>query len=381
MQAYYFDNAATSYPKAPEVGNAMGYYVQQVGANVNRADYEQATAAAVTLLSLRERLCRLFHFEHVQCAVVTPGMTYALNQVLKGYLRPGDHVLVSSLEHNAVLRPLAQLAEAGVSVSRIPCGQDGLMDPEDAQRLIRPNTRLACVIHASNVCGSILPVQELGNIFHRHGIPFVLDAAQTAGHLDINFEALHLSALCVPGHKGLLGPSGIGAMLLAPAFAQALTPLVAGGTGSNSDSEAPPDFFPDRLEAGTMNLPGVYGLERALAYLEEQGIARLHARAMDCCARFLQGIAHLPGVRAVGPAQLQDRVAVASLDFLRQDNAAAAFALESDYNIHVRCGLHCAPSAHRTLGTYPQGTVRFSFGCFNTPEQVDHAIAAIRRIA
>ncbi|NLD83956.1 MAG: aminotransferase class V-fold PLP-dependent enzyme, partial [Clostridiales bacterium] len=261
MQAYYFDNAATSYPKAPEVANAMRHYVQDVGANVNRANYEESTAAAMTLLSLRERLCRLFHFAHVRYAVVTPGMTYALNQALKGYLRPGDHVLVSSMEHNAVMRPLAQLADLGVSVSRIPCGRDGLMDPQDAEKLIRPNTRLACIIHASNVSGSILPVAELGDIFHRHGVPFVLDAAQTAGHLDVDFEALHLSALCVPGHKGLLGPGGIGAMLLAPAFAQKLTPLVAGGTGSNSDSEALPDFFPDKLEAGTMNLPGVYGLE------------------------------------------------------------------------------------------------------------------------
>ena len=381
MRGIYLDNAASSYPKAPGVGQAMAEYIDNVGANVGRASYREATEAGLETLGLREKLCALFGFSHPELVIITPGMTFSLNQALKGALKSGDHVLVSSMEHNAMMRPLSQLRARGVQVGRIPCDGEGLFDPGDILPLLRPNTRMVAMLHASNVSGGILPAEEVGGICRERGIAFVLDAAQSAGHLSVDFEKLNLSALCVPGHKGLLGPQGIGALLLAPEFAKELEPLVAGGTGSRSDSEEQPDFFPDRFESGTLNLPGVYGLSRSLDYILEQGVARIHGREMLLCARFLEGISGLRGVRVLGPMALEKRVAVASLDFTEGDNAVAASELESEYGVYTRCGLHCAPIAHKTLGSFPKGAVRFSSGAFNTEEQIDLAVRAVREVA
>lgn len=381
MRGIYFDNSASSYPKAPGVGEAMADYINSVGTNIGRASYWEATEAGLETLKLREKLCALFGFSNPELAVLTPGMTFGLNQVLKGYLRPGDHVLVSSMEHNAMMRPLVQLQAKGVEFDRVPCDGEGLFDPGDLRALLRPNTRVVAMLHASNVSGGILPVEQVGKICRERGIAFVLDAAQSAGHLDVNFEKLNLSALCVPGHKGLLGPQGIGAMLLRPEFAKALEPLVAGGTGSRSDSEEQPELFPDRFESGTLNLPGVYGLSRALDYIAQIGVERIHEREMLLCGRFLEGVSKLKGIRVLGPKSLERRVAVAALDFIDGDNAIAASDLERNYGMNTRCGLHCAPSAHKTLGSFPQGAVRFSFGSFNTIEQVDEAVRAVRAVA
>ncbi|MBR2329380.1 MAG: aminotransferase class V-fold PLP-dependent enzyme, partial [Clostridia bacterium] len=215
----YLDNGATSYPKAPGVGEAMLDYVNNVGANVNRSTYATASTAAMILLDTREQLCRLFNFDDPTHVIFTPGMTAGLNMLLKGYLKPGDHVIVSSMEHNAMMRPLVQLEREGVEFSRIPADRDGIARAEDIIPLIRPNTKLVAVMHASNVCGSLLPVKEIGAICRERNIPFILDAAQTAGHYPIDFKELGLSALCAPGHKGLLGPQGIGVLLLDHEFA------------------------------------------------------------------------------------------------------------------------------------------------------------------
>ncbi|MEL7610665.1 MAG: aminotransferase class V-fold PLP-dependent enzyme [Bacillota bacterium] len=381
MRGIYFDNAASSYPKAPGVGEAMANYIDSVGANISRASYWEATEAGLETLRLREKLCALFGFSHPELAVLTPGMTFGLNQALKGYLKPGDHAIVSSMEHNAMMRPLSQLCAQGVAFDRIPCDGEGLFDPCDVRPLIRPNTRVVAMLHASNVSGGILPVEEVGKICRERGIAFVLDAAQSAGHLGVDFEKLGLSALCAPGHKGLLGPQGIGAMLLKPEFAKQLEPLVAGGTGSRSDSEDQPGLFPDRFESGTLNLPGIYGLSRAIDYIAQMGVGRIHEREMRLCRRFLEGVSDLKDVRVLGPKGLEKRVAVAALDFTKGDNAIAASELERSYGIYTRCGLHCAPSAHKTLGSFPQGAVRFSFGAFNTEEQVDEAVRAVRAVS
>ena len=377
MRGIYFDNAASSYPKAPGVGEAMADYINSVGANIGRASYWEATEAGLKTLQLREKLCALFGFLHPELAVLTPGMTFGLNQALKGYLKPGDHVIVSSMEHNAMMRPLSQLCAQGVEFDRVPCDGEGWFDPDDVRALIRPNTRMVAMLHASNVSGGILPAEEVGKICKGRGIAFVLDAAQTAGHLTVDFEKFNLSALCVPGHKGLLGPQGIGAMLLKPEFAKELRPLIAGGTGSRSDSEDPPELFPDRFESGTLNLPGVYGLARSLDYIAQIGVGNIHGREMRLCEQFLEGVSELKGVRVLGPKGIDRRVAVVALDFIDGDNAIAASELERSYGVYTRCGLHCAPSAHKTLGSFPQGAVRFSFGAFNTGEQVDAAVRAV----
>lgn len=380
MKTVYLDYAATSFPKPPEVPAQMLRYLSEVGATVNRSVYGAAQAAGLVELTLRQRLCRLFHFAPVTHAVLTPGNTWGLNLLLAGLLRPGDHCVVSSMEHNAVMRPLQALARQGVTFTRVACDGTGRLEPKDVEAALRPDTRLVVLAHGSNVSGTVQDAAAVGDICRRHGIPFCLDAAQTAGHIPVDFAALGLSALSVPGHKGLLGPSGIGALLLTPELAAQLTPIVSGGTGSASDSEEIPPYMPDRFEPGTPNVPGIYGLEAALAFLEQTGVEAVAAHDRLLTVRFLEGIRGVPGVRIVGPDTPEGRVGVVSLDFPGRDNAEVAEALECRFGILTRCGLHCAPAAHQTLGTFPRGTVRFSWGWFSTEGDIDQALEAVRSV-
>ena len=374
----YLDNGATSFPKAPGVGEAMLDYVNNIGANVNRSTYEASSEAEMVLIECRERLCTLFGTEDITHAVFTPGMTAGLNMLLKGFLNPGDHVIVSSLEHNAMMRPLRQLETQGVEFSRIPADSRGITDPKDILPLIRPNTRLVAIMHASNVCGTLLPVKEISDICRERGLPVILDAAQTAGHYPVNMKELGLSALCVPGHKGLLGPQGIGALMLDEEFAKRVEPLISGGTGSASDSELLPPYMPDRFESGTLNIPGIFGLNAALRFILEKGVQAFRAHEEKLTKRFTDGLEGLP-LRLAGTKDISRRVGVISIDFTGRDNAEVAYELDKR-GIMTRCGLHCAPSAHKTLGTFPQGTVRFSIGYANAECDVDAAISAIKEI-
>lgn len=376
----YLDNAATSYPKAPGVASAMADYVEKVGATINRSSYASAQEAGLVTLSLRERLCRLFNHPDPTHAVLTPGATAGLNMVIKGLLRPGDHCLVSSMEHNAVMRPLVQLEREGVVFERIPCDAQGRLHLEALPGMIKLNTRLVVMAHGSNVCGTVQDAEAVGKICRERGVPFALDAAQTAGHIEVDFERFGLSALVVPGHKGLLGPQGIGALLLDADFARRLTPLVAGGTGSASDSEELPGWMPDRFESGTPNMPGVYGWEAALGWLENTGIETLENHEKTLSKRFLEGIYGLKNVKLYGATVPEGRTGVFSVGFLNCDNAEAAWRLEREFGILTRCGLHCAPSAHKTLGSFPEGSVRFSTGWANTEADIDAALSAIAAI-
>lgn len=376
----YLDNAATSYPKAPGVASAMADYVEKVGATINRSSYASAQEAGLVTLSLRERLCRLFNHPDPTHAVLTPGATAGLNMVIKGLLRPGDHCLVSSMEHNAVMRPLVQLEREGVAFERIPCDAQGRLRLEALPGMIKLNTRLVVMAHGSNVCGTVQDAEAVGKICRERGVPFALDAAQTAGHIEVDFERFGLAALVVPGHKGLLGPQGIGALLLDADFARRLTPLVAGGTGSASDSEELPGWMPDRFESGTPNMPGVYGWEAALGWLENTGIETLENHEKTLSKRFLEGIYGLKNVKLYGATVPKGRTGVFSVGFLNCDNAEAAWRLEREFGILTRCGLHCAPSAHKTLGSFPEGSVRFSTGWANTEADIDAALSAIAAI-
>lgn len=376
----YLDNAATSYPKAPGVASAMADYVEKVGATINRSSYASAQEAGLMTLSLRERLCRLFNHPDPTHAVLTPGATAGLNMVIKGLLLPGDHCLVSSMEHNAVMRPLVQLEREGVVFERIPCDAQGRLRLEALPGMIKLNTRLVVMAHGSNVCGTVQDAEAVGKICRERGVPFALDAAQTAGHIEVDFERFGLAALVVPGHKGLLGPQGIGALLLDADFARRLTPLVAGGTGSASDSEELPDWMPDRFESGTPNMPGVYGWEAALGWLENTGIETLENHEKTLSKRFLEGIYGLKNVKLYGITVPERRTGVFSVGFLNCDNAEAAWRLEREFGILTRCGLHCAPSAHKTLGSFPEGSVRFSTGWANTEADIDAALSAIAAI-
>ena len=314
--------------------------------------------------------------------IFTPSITYSLNYIIKGYLRPGDHVLVSSMEHNAMMRPLQQVKQLGVEFDRIPCTRDGELMVDKIEEMIRPNTKAIMMLHASNVCGTVMPLQEVGDICHKHNLKFIVDAAQTAGSFPINMEQMHIDVLAFTGHKSLLGPQGIGGFLVSDEVAHEMIPLVTGGTGSVSDSEFQPEFMPDKFESGTQNIPGIYGLHAALCYLEEAGIENIHAHEMELCKAFIEKIDALQNekIRLVGVRDMNKRGPVVSFDFIGEDNAEVSFKLDSEYGISTRCGMHCAPNAHKTLETYPQGTVRFAFGFKNTMEDVDYAVQAIQKI-
>ncbi len=374
------DNAATSYPKAPGVSAAMVRYTEEVGASINRGVYGTAQEAGLEALTLRERAGQLLGRGDPTHCVVTPGDTWGLNMVLLGALGPGDHYLVSAVEHNAVMRPLNALRERGVAFDRAPCDGTGRLDLRAMEGLFRPSTRLVVLAHGSNVSGAVQDAAAAATLCRRHRVPLVLDAAQTAGHFPIDFDGLGLAALCAPGHKGLLGPSGMGLLLLSEDFAAALRPVITGGTGSASHEEVQPPYMPDKFEPGTPNLPGIYGLSAALGYLLDQG-DKIRRREEALIRQFLEGLRGVEGVRLAGPWEPERRTAVFSLDFLGMDNAEAAFRLEAEYGILTRCGLHCAPAAHRTLGTYPQGTVRFSPGPFTTDGEIETVLSAIRALA
>lgn len=382
MKRIYLDNGSTSYPKAPGVGKAVGDFIENIGTNVNRGGYEAAYAAEDVIIETREKLCSLFHFNKVRNVIFTPSITYSLNYIIKGWLRSGDHVLVSAMEHNAMMRPLTQMTEQGVSFDRIPCTQDGELMVEEIEKMIRPNTKAIMMLHASNVCGTLMPLKQVGEICQKHNIKFVVDAAQTAGSFPIDMQTMHIDVLAFTGHKSLLGPQGIGGFLVSDEVAKQMTPLISGGTGSVSDSEVQPDFMPDKFESGTQNIPGIYGLHAALSYLEETGIENIHEHEMKLCKAFIEKIDALSNknIRVVGTRDMNKRGPVVSLDFVGRDNAEVSFRLDSEYGISTRCGMHCAPNAHKTLQTYPQGTVRFAFGFQNTMEDVDCAVQAIKEI-
>lgn len=382
MEKIYLDNGSTSFPKAPGVSDAVKFFMDQVGANVNRGGYESAYSAEDVIMETRERLCRLFHFgSRLKNVIFTPSITYSLNSIIKGWLQPGDHVLVGSLEHNAMMRPLVQMEKLGVAFDRIPADKEGRMLVEEIEPLLRPNTKGILTLHGSNVCGSLTPLGQVGEICKEHNIKFVVDAAQTAGVFPIDMEAMHIDVLAFTGHKSLLGPQGIGGFLLTDEMAHEIRPLITGGTGSISDSEEQPDFLPDKFESGTMNIPGIFGLHAALGYLEQRGIENIRAHELSLACAFIEKVKDIPGVRVVGPGPEEERAPVVSLDFTAGDNAEVAFTLESQYGIMTRCGLHCAPNAHKTLKTFPQGTVRFTFGWANTMEEVEAAAGAVAKAA
>ncbi len=369
----YLDNAATSFPKAPLVAERMKYYIENVGVNINRSVYAPAAEAGLETLLLREKLSAYFHHDEPNRVILTAGITAALNFAIKGFLQKGDHVLVSSMEHNAVMRPLVQL---GAAFDRVPCDKEGHMDIAAIEPLIRENTKLFVLCHASNVCGTIHDAKAVGELCKLHNIAFVLDAAQTAGHIDVDFQSFGLSALAVPAHKGLLGPQGIGALLLSKEFAAQLDPLIAGGTGSMSDSEDLPPYLPDRFESGTPNLPGIYGWHAAMDYVNQ--LTDRRSRETELSAYFISELQKIDGIHLIGSRRTEDRVGVFAIDYVNLDNAEAADFLERKFGILTRCGLHCAPSAHKTLGTFPRGVVRFSVGHTTTKNDLDAALHAIK---
>ncbi len=381
MNKIYLDQASTSFPKAPGVAEAVYDYLKESAVNINRGCYETAYSVEEQVYETREQLCRLFHFPACKNVIFTPSVTTSLNILIKGLLHPGDHVLVTAMEHNAIMRPLVQLAGQGISFDRVPCTSDGALMLDRAAPLLRRSTKAFICLHASNVCGTVMPAREIGEFCRRHGIFFILDSAQTAGILPVDMELMHIDALAFTGHKGLRGPQGVGGFLIRDELAARISPLLSGGTGSVSHTEEIPEFLPDRFEPGTPNVPGILGLHEALTSLERSSPEKAFRHEMELTAYFLNRILDMDPkeerIRLIGKRDIRGRCAVVSIQTPGIDMAQAAFALDSEFGVMTRVGLHCAPSAHRTLGTYPAGTIRFSFGPENTREELDTAIHAL----
>jgi cysteine desulfurase family protein len=383
MTQIYLDNAATTFPKPPSVPQAVYNYMTTCGSNINRGSYTSAYNAEALVFETREMLTELFHGEDPSQVIFTKNITESLNVILKGLLKSGDHVIVSSMEHNAVMRPLNQLTVQGVTYSRVSCQGDGSLPLEKLHETINKNTRAIIMTHASNVCGTILPVQEIGAFCQKHNLLFILDTAQSAGLLPINMEEMHIDALAFTGHKGLLGPQGIGGFILKKNLNLKIEPLLSGGTGSFSHAEDVPLIMPDRFEAGTLNIPGIIGLREGLLFLKEKGLENIYRHEMDLTEHFLNGLLPLENeglIKIIGKKDIQNRVGVISIQPIKIDPAEVSYLLDDKYGIMTRVGLHCAPSAHKTLGTFPTGTIRFSFGYFNTDDEVDCTLAALKEV-
>ena len=391
MKRIHLDQAASSFPKAPGVSDAMKRFLDESGANVARGSYKAAIEAEERVFETRSLLARLFHAPDAKNVIFTGGATTALNMILRGFLHPGDHVLVSAFEHNAVMRPLTLMQKDGVIFDVIPASADGGMHLADADAFVTTQTKAIIMTHASNVTGAVMPVREAGLFSKEYGLKLIVDTAQTAGILPVDMEAFGIDALAFSGHKGLLGPQGVGGMVVTDEMASMMTPLIAGGTGSFSHLYEMPDVLPDRFEAGTLNLPGICGLEAALLFLREvhpevfagaQEDASLqaegiYARETELYARLLSGIdaineeAGTECIRVIRPQCAC--VLLLSIAFKDHDQGEVARQLEEKYGILTRVGLHCAPAAHHASGTFPDGTIRFSFGAFHTEEDADSA--------
>ena len=384
MKKRYLDQASTTYPKPECVAKAVYEYMTGNGSNINRGCYEQAYETEEVILETRELLCELFDGPDCKNVIFTKNVTESLNIVLKGFLKSGDHVLVSSMEHNAVMRPIRQLETAGVTFDRIPCTMQGELIPDEMQKLLKPETKAVVMMHASNVCGTILPLKKVGEFCKENSLKFIADCAQTAGVLPISMKEMNIDVLCFTGHKGLMGPQGIGGFILQEEMIEMIEPLLSGGTGSISHTEEIPDFMPDRFEPGTMNLPGIFGLHAALEWLNATGIESIHNKEKKLTELFLKKIQEMDPkgekIRLIGKESVDGRTSVVSIQTLGRDVSEIAYLLDKNYGIMTRVGLHCAPNAHKTLDTYPTGTVRFSFGYFNTEEEVLFAVKVLEEL-
>ena len=383
MESIYLDHAATSFPKPESVSQAVYRYMTQNGCSINRGCYAKAYAIEETVYETREKICTLFGGDDCRNVVFTRNVTEGLNLLIKGSLKPGDHVLVSLMEHNAVMRPLMQLEKQGITCTRIPCSQSGELVLDALDTCLQPNTKAVIMTHASNVCGTMMPLEEVGAFCWEHRLHFFVDSAQTAGVFPIDMKRMNISALAFTGHKSLHGPQGIGGVVFRDGMEKLVEPLIAGGTGSISHMEEIPAFMPDRFEAGTPNIPGIVGLYAALEWIEQTGMDQIRSHELVLTQRFLDGLNALEQegkIRVIGKRDCQERTGVVSLQSCHLDQAEAAYRLDNEYGIMTRVGLHCAPSAHRVLGTYPTGTIRFSFGWNNTTEHVDAALFALKEI-
>jgi cysteine desulfurase/selenocysteine lyase len=383
LHRIYLDNAATSWPKPESVYVAVDRYLRDIGAAAGRSVYQEAADARKAIDMARRALARLIGADDPSHIVFTANGSDALNLAIHGVLRAGDHAICTDGDHNSVLRPLRSCQDGlGVEITHVRCDSAGWVNPDDVRQALRPNTRLVAMLHASNVTGVIEPAADVGKVCRQHGAIFLLDAAQSLGHMPIDVENLYADLLAAPGHKGLLGPLGTGVLYVRPGVGKRLRPIRQGGTGSHSESDLQPQTLPEKYEAGNLNVAGIAGLFAGIEWLEQQKISTIRQHELTLTAKLVSGLSQIAGITVYGPKEPAERVGVVSVSIDGYDPQEAAAALDSAFRVQVRAGLHCAPRIHQAMGTLDRGgTVRFSIGPFNTAEDIDAAVHAVREIA
>jgi cysteine desulfurase/selenocysteine lyase len=375
----YLDNAATSRPKPSAVMQAMDNYMTNVCANSGRSGHKLAIEASRIVYKTREALAHIFNVDDPLQIVFTLNATESINLALQGILQHGDHVITSSMEHNAVMRPLRVLENQGVEITVVRCSQQGFLDPTEVKKAVKKNTKMIILNHASNVTGSIQPVEEVGRITREHELIFLLDSAQTAGACEIDVQRMNIDLLAFSGHKSLYGPVGTGGLYIRKGID--LKPLKYGGTGSLSDEEYQPDFMPDRYESGTLNLVGIAGLGAGVEFVTQRGVVNIRRFECDLTQKLINGLLSIPNVSVYGGLDAKRQVGVVSFNLRGFSPSEISFYLEEEFDILCRASLHCSPSAQKTIGTFPEGTIRFSLGIFTTENDVDTAVNAVKKIA
>ena len=377
----YLDNAATSWPKPPEVLRAMTDVLERAGGNPGRSGHQLSIEAARIMYQAREDIAEFFHASDPLRGIFTSNATHAINIVLKGFLKPGDRVVTSSIEHNAVMRPLRSLEKQGINVHVIPGAFDGSLDVKEVAKALSSGARLVVINHASNVVGTILPVAEIASIVHQVGALLLVDAAQTAGVIPIDIQAMGIDLLAFTGHKSLLGPPGIGGLVISENVdVSQIQSLMEGGTGSESQLEEQPDFLPDKFESGTPNIVGIAGLQAGMHWLMDRDMQTIQGHEKELTHALIDGLSGIPGVKVYGPRDADRSVAIVSFSVASRRVSEVGLKLDEEYGILTRVGLHCAPAAHKTVGSFPEGTIRLAPGIFTTKDEIHTAIRAIEKV-
>ena len=377
----YLDNAATSWPKPPEVLKAMTDVLENAGGNPGRSGHRLSIKAARLIYNAREDIATFFNAGDPMRVIFTSNATHSLNMAISGLLKPGDHVVTGSMEHNSVMRPLRKLERDGVELTVVSYAPDGSLDIEDVKKAVKKNTRLVAINHASNVVGTIVPIAEVAEVAHNTGALLLADAAQSAGSIPIDVESAGIDLLAFTGHKGLLGPPGIGGLVIGGSVdVLQIKPLMRGGTGSQSEMEEQPEHLPDKYESGTPNLIGIAGLHAGIKWLKERGVEEIRRREKELVKLLLEGLSAIPNVKIFGALNPEKSVAIVSFKADGKTVSEIGSRLDDRYGILSRVGLHCAPSAHRTVGSFPEGTVRLAPGVFSTKEDIQKTLKAVSEV-
>lgn len=377
----YLDNGATSYPKPQSVYNSIYDYMTQVGSNVGRGASSSSLKGNQLIFEAREAISSFFNFDKIENVIFTPNITYSLNTLIGGCVQKGWHVITSVMDHNSTLRPLHKLGKEGtIELDIIDADANGFIKLDELKSKIKSNTKLIVLSHASNVVGSIQPLKEVGSICKDNNIFFIIDSAQSAGCINVDFKDLNCSALAFTGHKSLFGPQGTGGFLINDELNEICLPLIEGGTGSASSDVYQPTFMPDKFESGTMNAPGIAGLLAGIKFIENEGLTTIKEHEDYLAKKFIDGLLNINSINLYGSKETFNRTPSISVNSSKIDNSELGFLLDSEYGIITRTGLHCAPLAHKAVGSYPNGSLRFSLGYFNDEKDIDYTLSALNKI-